>query len=266
MKKNGVAPSALTCRSLFEGFSRTPNILDPQENIKMIKQLHSLFDDLEVSWRQAISGSEGKAFRRRDEEMEVDKESLDTSTARQYALSKQSMEREMLDNPYIFEASCERYLTFLLSIKALEEAQALIARAKELAYPFGASKWAKNRPASKLPYILSSRYLVELLIYEAKVSTETPTSILKAYENVVDGLLQQGVDIMKHGYGQEIGKEQHQFLQNDIDKLLYFAISTLDKVSSEDGLACLCLAALQLDKLTLSLNFSNSMTYQKRVK
>lgn len=244
MKKNGVAPSALTYRTIFEGFSRSPNILDREKNSKLIKQIKDLFEELEAIWRRVILGyKSNKDFVDDDYEAarseanlggssgsrssdRSDEEKYSTSTARSYASSQRDMERDILKHPHYFDMACERYLTFLFSIKAYDEATALVARAKELASSTPSPKWARDRPSSKLPYLLSSRYLFELLKVDSDAPSGLDASILAAYETVIKSLLSESLDFLEDA---ENPKMQH----NKLDKILYTAMSTLDKVSSK---------------------------------
>lgn len=159
MKKNGVAPSAYTYRAILEGMYLSQ--LDASTHQSIIKDVHSIFEEMEAAWTDAITARFDRRKKSGEEEV-IDQ--AETSTARSYRLTKGARDAQMMNDPTAFIAACHFYLAILLHLGMHEEAVALLRRSPSMV---SVKRIGKNNSPSplvgpQLPYVLTYRYLVQL--------------------------------------------------------------------------------------------------------
>jgi hypothetical protein len=229
MKKNGVAPTALTYRAILEGvtMSKEPIVGDTA----LIRKVHDIYEEFEAIWRRVNSKQGGKKTK---EEENLVENPAETSTARSFAASKKEMEENLLAYPAAFDFGCLYYLSFLFSIKAYDQAIDLLERSEELA-----SLVSAGQIPSKLPFMLSSRLFYELLRTDMEVHDNLREAIVKAYKTVMTSLQKDRtlfLDTFRSSTTLNPG-----FARREVDRALNFAMSTLSKVSKLTVLSAMSL-------------------------
>lgn len=231
MKKNGVAPTAMTYRSVFEGIRISKESLS--EDKVLIEKVHNIYRELETIWKNVNTPKSKQNFFGKQQDEEYDDRVAETSTARSYEASKKAMEENLLEYPGAFDTCCVYYSAFLFSIKAYDQASALLERVDELAFPPSV-----GQSTSKLPFLLSSRYLFEILTADLQEQDELSLqgTVLKAHKTVIAALLKDRTLFVDRNEAGAIIDPNTERLE--IDRALYFAISTPAKVSTLSSLIC----------------------------
>lgn len=221
MKKNGVAANAHIYRAVLEGMRQASSNGGISKDAKVVQKVKDIFEDMEAQWREvpfdALQGED-------DDVKDVDRDAVESGTAKSYRLSKASAAREMMEDPSTFVAACSHYLAFLCDINDYDEVTKLINRVEDIACPSTLTKNAEGDlpivfSAPTLPYILSSRYLFQRMVSTTDLLAGENEVILSCWRHTMETLqnpaaLHQLRDIKWQGDVAEISRVVHVGLAN----------------------------------------------------